>query len=209
MFEIYASNNGHTFETRGLKGQCGYELSATVSDIVLGEDCHEFIRFIADYILSGHAIRSEETVAYGYWLTKAILSDDQRLIFHEYNPEATDFIFGIDNTISYWRVQHDLCSRVGAEFAPPRPDQMIVISEGVYEGDPVEGVRYPSPPHMSGWWLTTDRYNDDINSLKTVHSHHVTEKRPDLVRFLALPSGYRFFSTEGNVWFDEEAAKEE
>jgi hypothetical protein len=27
---------------------------------------------------------------------------------------------------------------------------MVIISEGVYEGKPVEGIRYPSPDHMSG-----------------------------------------------------------
>lgn len=32
----------------------------------------------------------------------------------------------------------------------PAPDQLVVMSEGVYEGDVVEGVRYPSPEHMSG-----------------------------------------------------------
>ncbi|MBF7074579.1 hypothetical protein ISG33_14330 [Glaciecola sp. MH2013] len=44
---------------------------------------------------------------------------------------------------------------------------MVVISDGIYENNgPVEGVRYPSPEHMSGWWLTTELYNGDIKTLK-------------------------------------------
>jgi hypothetical protein len=89
----------------------------------------------------------------------------------------------------------------------PKPDQLVVISDGVFEGDIVEGVRYPSPQHMSGRWLTTDRYNGDIKSLRTVHFHHVTESRPDLMGFLKLPFGYRFFS--GDAWFDQKVADSE
>lgn len=88
----------------------------------------------------------------------------------------------------------------------PEPDQLVVISDGVYEGDVVEGVRYPSPILMSGWWLTTDRYDGDIKSLKTVHVRHICELRPDLSKFLGLPFGYRFFSGDGQTWFDEKVA---
>ena len=91
----------------------------------------------------------------------------------------------------------------------PESNQMVVISEGVYEGDVVEGVRYPSPKHMSGWWLTTNRYDGDIKSLKTVHFRHIAETRPDLSGFLGLPVGYRFFSGDGATWFDRAVADSE
>ena len=91
----------------------------------------------------------------------------------------------------------------------PALDQLVVMSEGVYEGDVVEGVRYPSPEHMSGWWLTTNRYDGDIKSLKTVHFSHIAEKRPDITDFLRLPYGYRFFSGDGSTWFDQKVADAE
>lgn len=206
MVEICVLNNGHTHETDGMTDQCGYEISATVSDLALKDECHEFVHFIADYVSSGNIIRSGETIMYGYWLTKAILGDHRRMIFHEYNPEATEFIFGVNATLFYWRGQHQICQISGAQFSPPRPDQMVAISDGVYDGDDVEGVRYPSPSHMSGWWLTSDKYNGDVNTLQTVHAHHVTAKRPDLAKFLALPYGYRFFSPHNEVWFDKKVA---
>ena len=91
----------------------------------------------------------------------------------------------------------------------PAMDQLVVISDGVYEGDIVEGVRYPSPQHMSGWWLTTDRYDGNIESLKTVHFRHIAERRPDIAEFLRLPFGYRFFSADGSSWFYEKVADAE
>jgi hypothetical protein len=79
---------------------------------------------------------------------------------------------------------------------------MVVISDGVFDGDHVQGVRYPSPEHMSGWWITTDRYDGKVSSLKTIHAYHLTRERPDLAPFLALAVGYRFYSDNGGVRFD-------
>jgi hypothetical protein len=68
----------------------------------------------------------------------------------------------------------------------------------------VQGIRYPSPDHMSGWWITTDRYDGNIKSLRYEHTYHVTAARPALAKYLALPDGFRFnFSAGEEVWFDE------
>ncbi len=85
----------------------------------------------------------------------------------------------------------------------------MIVSDGVMEGDAVQGIRYPSPPHMSGWWITTDRYNGQIESLRNEHLYHVTAVRPDLARYVALPFGYRFdLATHEDVWFDANVASE-
>ncbi len=109
------------------------------------------------------------------------------------------------------QIQKDCCEHYRADYFPVSSEQLVVISDGVYEGMPVEGVRYPSPGHMSGWWLTTEEYNGDVNSLKTVHFYHIQEKRPDLAVYMALPFGYRFQigGPEERVWFDEEVSKED
>ena len=126
----------------------------------------------------------------------------------EYKADATDFIKGANLTLRYWRDQHVTCKLLGAEFHPPRPDKLTVISDGVLEGAAVEGVRYPSPDHMSGWWITTGLYNGDIKTLKRQHTYHVTAARPELARYLALPAGFRFdlLATE-KVWLYEKVAK--
>jgi hypothetical protein len=83
---------------------------------------------------------------------------------------------------------------------------MIVISKGVLEGDPIDAVRYKSPTHMTGWWITTDLYDGDIKSLQTMHYYHLAFKRPDILRYLALPYGYRFnLDNKVDIWFDPNA----
>ncbi|MGO4389675.1 hypothetical protein AB4Y85_19325 [Microvirga sp. 2YAF29] len=207
MTQLISLPSGSGFMTDGLLQKYGYELKAEVQNQELLGDCNNFLQSIIQYISCGHALSAGETVAYGYWLTKVIKDENQYMSFWEYNPQATEFIYGIERTLTYWRSQHEICSQAGAAFAPPRADQMIVISDGVYDGDDVEGVRYPSPEHMSGWWFTADRYNDDISTLQTVHAHHISAARPDLAKFFALPYGFRFFSGQDAVWFDKEVAE--
>ena len=108
------------------------------------------------------------------------------------------------------KLQKQCCKHYGVEYCPVNLQQMVVISEGLYNVKPVEGVRYPSPQHMSGWWLTTDDYNGEVETLKTVHLEHIVGKRPDIAIYLALPFGFRFVlgCKEESVWFDEVVSKE-
>jgi hypothetical protein len=166
------------------------------------------LRFVANYLdQSGAHILDGQTLAYGYWLVKfQAVAAGHVLDAFEYQPDATGFVEGVSLTLRYWREQHAVCDSAGAIFTPPRPDQMVALSDGVYEGDPVQGVRYPSPAHMSGWWITTGRYNGDIRTLKVVHLYHLTSKRPDLAKYIALPPGFRFSSDPEEVRFDPKVA---
>ena len=103
--------------------------------------------------------------------------------------------------------QSECCGYYGATYTPVEPEKLVVISDGIYNQKiPIEGVRYLSPEHMSGWWLTTDKYDGNVASLKTVHFSHIQERRPDIAIYMALPFGYRFQlgGAEEYVWFDNE-----
>lgn len=183
------------------------ELLVTVASPDLLSEAEKFLRYVVAYLESGAVVRHGETVGYGYWLTKFLESGDY-LEAWEYNPDATEFVAGVTLAVTYWRDQHRVCQRQQASFEPPRPDQLVVISKGVLEGDQdVQGARYPSPAHMSGWWLTTSQFDGDTRSLKTVHAYHLTSARPDLAHLIALPFGFRFdLSRIEDVWFDEGVA---
>lgn len=188
--------------TVGLEQTVGYEICAAVDDANLREECREFLLFVSRYIEEGNQIQPGETLGYGYWITKAVADDSGKLCFWEYERDAVEYIPGISNTVRYWRDQHQVCAEASSLYAPPNAEQLIVISVGVFDGDVVQGVRYPSPGHMSGWWVTTDRYDGNVSSLNTVHAYHLTAKRPDLAKYMALAYGYRFYSDNGEVRFD-------
>ena len=84
--------------------------------------------------------------------------------------------------------------------------QKVAVSKEVYEGSEVNAVRYNAPGHMTGWYLTSNSFNGDINTLQVDHLYHIINARKDLVKFLALPAGYRFFVNQDKykVWYDNE-----
>lgn len=186
------------------------ELLVTVATPDLVPEAEAFLCHVIRHLVSGAVLRHGETVAYGYWLTKFVESDEF-LEAWEYKADATDFVRGATLAVTYWRDQHRTCERLRASFDPPRPDRLVVVSPGVLEGDKdVQGVRYPSPEHMAGWWFTTSRFDGNTESLKTAHAYHVTADRPDLAHLIALPCGFRFdLSRTEDVWFDQKVAAEE
>jgi len=193
-------------ETSGLSNVGHPELLVEFHHSALTEEAEGFLQYVSDYVIQSRAtLRPDSTMLYGYWLTKFKDAGENKLEIWEYNSSATEFIKGATLTLQYWKDQHSICKAYAARFEPPRPDQLSVISQGVLEGLPVQGVRYPSPAHMSGWWITTDQYDGDIKTLKHEHTYHLTDARPDLAKYLALPPGFRFdLSSFEDVWFEEE-----
>jgi len=202
------SDSQSGIRTVGLPSIGQAELRAEVRDPDLLGEAEEFLNYVSHYVTtSGKRIGPGETIAYGYWLVKFQAAGQNLLETWEYKPDASDFVQGANLTLRYWRDQHIVCKLHDAEFKPPRPDKLTVISAGVLEGAPAEGVRYPSPDHMSGWWITTDQYNGDIKTLKHQHTYHVTAARPELAKYLALPDGFRFnLSGTEDVWLDDKVA---
>jgi hypothetical protein len=206
--EIKYSHEGTRIFTLGFATRDLPELRINTIEESLIHEGEAFLRFIVNYMKSKEIrIKPNETVAYGYWVVRFQQSPDWFLEVWENNPEGTKFVEGAQLALTYWRDQNLLCRIAGATFSPPRPDQLVVISAGVLEGYPVQGVRYPSPANMSGWWITTDQYDGHVKSLEREHLYHVTAARPDLARYIALPHGYRFdLSDKEDIWFDSEVA---
>ena len=187
------------------------EIHVEVDSATLIDDAEQFLRFVVAYIRhSGVTIKAGESLQYGYWSVKFESRNDSVLEVWEYNQDATAFVLGASLAVRYWHEQNCMCLAFHARFDPPVFSQATVISAGVIEGLPVEGVRYPWGERMSGWLLVTKEWDGRMESLQRHHTYHVTAARPELAQYLALPRGFRFDLTQGErVWFDAEAAKEQ
>lgn len=168
-------------------------------------DYVDVLHYLIDYcIKTNPVIKPDQTISYHSWLLKFIITSDLYYTLWEASKNGENFIEGADCSIKVVSEQREMCKRFNVTPSFPTFSQKIVVSDGVYEGLPVEAVRYPSPEHMTGWWLTTEQYDGNTKSLKPVHYFHVAFKRPDLIKYLALPNGYRFFAgIEEDVWFDQ------
>jgi hypothetical protein len=207
--DVRISAKGLEVRTEGLVDQGDEELSAAVESAPLLDEAKSFMRYVLAYLEStSRRIQADETFLYGYWSTKFV-RQGTHLAAWEHDALCAGFRAGITLAVTYWKEQHRTCESVGTMFLPPRAHQLVVVSDGVFQGESVQGVRYPSPEHMSGWWITTDRYDGRAESLKTEHLYHLTASRPELARLIALPYGYRFDQAHGQgAWFDQEVAQQ-
>jgi hypothetical protein len=208
MRQVTYEKSTRSVNTLGLtrSGQDDTQVEVNRSELL--PYAEQFLRHVVSYLReSGRRILPGETFPYGYWLVR-FEARDGRLEVWEYNPAATEFVRGACLTLTYWRDQHQICDQLQAAFVPPRPDRLTVVDNGVFEGLPIQAVRYPSPEHMSGWWITTDKYNGDVSTLRREHTYHVTSTRPDIAPYIALPYGFRFDLGESgaHAWLDERVA---
>lgn len=186
-------------ETDGLNLYINKEIRIIIHEYP-PENYIDVMKYIIDYIIDSKPVISEnQNIGYYSWLLQIRHGDIGYFDLYEINFDGSDFIKGCDTAISIIRSQSAICSHYRLNTQFPNFNQMIVISKGVYEGKEIEGIRYDSPEQMSGWWLITDDYDDNIDSLMTVHYYHVAFKRPDVLQYLALPFGYRFLMHNGKL----------
>ncbi|MDQ1161345.1 hypothetical protein QE422_001713 [Chryseobacterium sp. SORGH_AS 447] len=160
----------------------------------------EVIKYLIDYIVDNKpTILDNQSIGYYSWYLQFKINDSKYYNLYEINNNGENLNEGCDVAISIIKNQSEICFQYKLIPLFPNFNQQIVISKGVYEGKDVEGIRYDSPEHMSGWWLITDDYDDNIESLTTVHYYHVAFARPDILKYLALPFGYRFLMENDNV----------
>jgi hypothetical protein len=145
--------------------------------------------------------RSEVDV--GYWIVR-LVEHNGLLEVCELEPGGRGYRLGASTTVRYWLDQHAECAERQSNFVPPAHDHVAAVSPGVFDGGPVEGVRYAPEGPLSGWWLMSNDYDLDTSSgIHPEHLFHVTDRRPDIARYLALEPGFCFSQNSGRVWFDD------
>jgi hypothetical protein len=100
-----------------------------------------------------------------------------------------------------------ICKRYQANFLPPDRYTKVGVAINVREGLlPLNGLRHPIDGDTNGWYLWAGEefaYSEDF--FVPLHVEHLLEWSPTIIRFLALPPGWRFL-TDGSyddVWYDE------
>jgi hypothetical protein len=103
--------------------------------------------------------------------------------------------------------QQEICQKYSTDFMSIDLDSMVGISDntnGVYS--PINGMRHPQNGNSSGWYIWSGEYlSQEKDFFKPLHAKHLAERCPQVLKYLALPPGYRFLiDTEGyvDVWYD-------
>ena len=74
----------------------------------------------------------------------------------------------------------------------------------------IHGLRHPRVGDSSGWYIWGgEEWSSADDFFKPVHVSHLEQLSPPVLRYLALPPGWRFLIADGyeDVWFDEAILK--
>lgn len=194
--------------SQGLKGKIDKEFSIIKKDYQI-EDVRLVIDHILEFLtLTKSQINNLETFGCGSWMLQFVF-DKTYIELHELKEIKNGknvYEFGLTDTIKFLRSQLELCALYNVNPVIPRLGQKIAVSKEIYEGSEVNAVRYDSPDHMSGWYLTSNAFNGDVKELLVDHLYYLLKSRPEIAKFLALPSGFRFFKDNlgQDVWYDKD-----
>lgn len=103
--------------------------------------------------------------------------------------------------------QKDICSKYGVPFIESPFNLKVGISKNVKEGLwPINGLRHNLEGDTTGWYIWAgEEFSEDPNFFVPLHVEHLKEWRPEILKYLGLPPGWRFLIGEGNyedVWED-------
>jgi hypothetical protein len=105
--------------------------------------------------------------------------------------------------------QKAICQRFGTEYMPPDTDQKVGISLDSLGNVPLHAVRMSPENGTCGWYIHGGEYSTDADFYQPLHVAHLAERCPNIVPYLALPTGWRVLVAPDyeDVWFDRELLK--
>lgn len=107
-------------------------------------------------------------------------------------------------------IQKETCGVYGAIYCPSPKDHILGISSRVIKsGQPIHGLRHPLSSGTTGWYIWCGDYSCEVGFFKPIHTEHINDLYPEILKFLGLPPGWRFLKAENyeDVWYDNELLK--
>jgi hypothetical protein len=101
--------------------------------------------------------------------------------------------------------QRTVCERYGVAFDPPSTFEKVGIALSTLHLEPLNGLRHPRESGTSGWYIWGGReLSAQPEFFQPLHVHHLGERCPEALPYLALPPGHRFLIAAGHedVWED-------
>jgi hypothetical protein len=158
-------------------------------------DIRWLIESLEKDVASGTRYEDGHTMQVGWLLVSFVAADDGSLRLQEPNMQGLpiSFVDGVTNTLRDLRQQKDvvlsLIKRPDPVFTALR--KPMVVSKTFEHATDFYLLREPENDHFSGWYLRDlddEQQGDDDFDLLSVYE--LGCKRPELIKFLALPPSY-------------------
>jgi hypothetical protein len=102
--------------------------------------------------------------------------------------------------------QLEVCRQYGVEPYTSPEESKVGVARNIRSGvQPVNGLRHPPQGDTTGWYLWAgESLPTDPDFFVPLHVKHLPEWNKDVLRYLALPPGWRFLLAPGyvDVWQD-------
>lgn len=196
-------------------GHPEFEFRVT-NEAIPPQDVQWLRSYLEEAVASGERFKPEENLQIGWMVTKLAPGPSGHLVITEPDMKTIpiEFVDSVDNTLRHLRSQKDSVESAGPDVALAFPSligQSAVVHKNYQSAREVLLDRAESDGADSGWWLSdlADRAgNQDAANFTRVSLYQLAIDRPDLVKFLAFPSGYKIALTlDGIIVFagDDEA----
>ena len=103
------------------------------------------------------------------------------------------------------REQMEICKRYGTTYVPADFDAKVGYAIATEGNVPVNGLRHLPTGDTTGWYIWLgETLSQEPDFFVPLHTRHLVERCPDVLKFLGLPPGYRFLVTGDyiDVWYD-------
>jgi hypothetical protein len=101
--------------------------------------------------------------------------------------------------------QEAYCASKGTDCAPTSAQTKSGFALTTKGAVPINGLRHPPQGDTSGWYIWCGKeFSTAPDFFAPLHTEHIYEDYPQIVKFLGLPPGYRFLVAGDyeDVWYD-------
>jgi len=102
--------------------------------------------------------------------------------------------------------QLSLCRAFRVHCVDAPDGAKLGIARSVGSGElPLNGLRHPAAGDTTGWYIWAGpELSNDPEFFEPMHVRHLSERCPEIVKFLGLPPGWRFLKAREyeDVWYD-------
>ncbi|MCS4303312.1 hypothetical protein DRF65_08535 [Chryseobacterium pennae] len=186
--EFYSE--GSYYYSKGLKSSIEKEIKIAKTTLSLDE-LKPILQYLVEFIQDEKPdIKSGEKITCFSW---CILFHEASDFFEilEVIPEQQGFGEGLNRTLHILNQQLSVCTRVKTEPDFPDFDQIVTVDPLIKTGLQANLFRWIGDYPDSGWVAMTDRFNEETMSFEQMTVGQFMTLSPEIVQFMALPSGFK------------------
>ena len=114
----------------------------------------------------------------------------------------------MDNWDDYIKQQKGICEKYHVDWTDVDRDLFLGLADNLTTNEvPINGLRHHGQGTTCGWYIWTGQeISDKDDFFKPVCVRHLIDIKPEIIKFLGLPPGYRFLTDDKgyvDIWEDK------